>query len=50
MILEEFFDSVIVDYYTAHESDAMQIEITPDKFGGNYYLEGFYLFRDQQWC
>ncbi len=47
---EEFplFDSVIVDYYTAHESEAMQIEITPDKFGGNYYLEASTLFRDQR--
>ena len=41
------FDSVIVDYYTAHEENAMQIEITPDKFGGNYYLEASTLFRDQ---
>ena len=49
-IKEEFplFDSVIVDYYTAHDSDAMQIEITPDKFGGNYYLEASTLFRDQR--
>ena len=37
----------IVDYYTAHQSDAMQIEITPDKFGGNYYLEASTLFRRQ---
>lgn len=43
------FDSVIVDYYVAHEGDgAMQIEITPDKFGGNYYLEASTLFRDQR--
>ena len=42
------FDSVIVDYYTAHTGDAMQIEITPDKFGGNYYLEASTLFRDQK--
>ena len=41
------FDSVIVDYYVKHESGAMQIEITPDKFGGNYYLEASTLFRDQ---
>ena len=49
-IKDEFplFDSVIVDYYTAHEADAMQIEITPDKFGGNYYLEASTLFRDQR--
>ena len=42
------FDSVIIDYYTEHKSDAMQIEITPDKFGGNYYLEASTLFRDQR--
>lgn len=42
------FDSVIVDYYTEHASNAMQIEITPDKFGGNYYLEASTLFRDQR--
>ena len=41
------FDSVIVDYYVKHESDAQQIEITADKFGGNYYLEASTLFRDQ---
>lgn len=43
------FDSVIVDYYVEHTSEggAMQIEITPDKFGGNYYLEASTLFRDQ---
>ena len=44
---EKDFDPVIVDYYTVHQSDAMQIEITPDKFGGNYYLEASTLFRDQ---
>ena len=41
------FDSVIVDYYVKHMSDAQQIEITADKFGGNYYLEASTLFRDQ---
>ena len=41
------FDSVLVDYYVAHEgSEAQQIEITADKFGGNYYLEASTLFRD----
>jgi hypothetical protein len=40
------FDSVIVDYYTEHTENAMQIEITADKFGGNYYLEASTLFRD----
>ena len=43
------FDSVIVDYYVKREGDgSMQIEITPDKFGGNYYLEASTLFRDQR--
>lgn len=40
------FDSVIVDYYTPRRSAAKQIEITPDKFGGNYYVEASTLFRD----
>jgi hypothetical protein len=40
------YDSAIVDYYVAHESNAKQIEITADKFGGNYYLEASTLFRD----
>lgn len=39
------FDSVLVDYYVARKSGAQQIEITPDKFGGNYYLEASTLFR-----
>ena len=39
---------VLVDYYTDKKanSGAQQIEITPDKFGGNYYLEASTLFRD----
>ena len=41
------FDSVLVDYYVERTSDAQQIEITADKFGGNYYLEASTLFRDQ---
>ena len=36
---------VLVDYYTSRTS-ATQIEITPDKFGGNFYLEASTLFRD----
>jgi hypothetical protein len=39
-------DIVIVDYYTKRDSGAHQIEITPDKFGGNFYLEASTLFRD----
>lgn len=37
---------VLVDYYVERSSGAQQIEITPDKFGGNYYLEASTLFRD----
>jgi hypothetical protein len=36
---------VLVDYYVAKKSGAQQIEITPDKFGGNFYLEASTLFR-----
>ena len=39
-------DVVLVDYYTARKSGAQQIEITADKFGGNFYLEASTLFRD----
>ena len=39
-------DVVLVDYYTARKSGAQQIEITADKFGGNFYLEAATLFRD----
>lgn len=38
-------DVVLVDYYAEEQSGAQQIEITPDKFGGNYYLEASTLFR-----
>ena len=37
---------VMIDYYTDEGQGAQQIEITPDKFGGNYYLEASTLFRD----
>ena len=36
---------VLVDYYVVKESGAYQINITPDKFGGNFYLEASTLFR-----
>ena len=39
-------DVVLVDYYVEKESDTFQIEITADKFGGNYYLEASTLFRN----
>ena len=37
---------VLVDYYVKRASGAKQIEITAEKFGGNYYLEASTLFRD----
>ena len=36
---------MLVDYYYEAKK-ATQIEITPDKFGGNFYLEASTLFRD----
>ena len=39
-------DTVLVDYYTARVSDAQEITITPDSFGGNFYVEASTLFRD----
>ena len=38
---------VMFDFYVIKSKGARQIEITPDKFGGNYYLEASTLFRDQ---
>ena len=37
---------VLVDYYVAQTSGGFQVDITPDKFGGNFYLEASTLFRD----
>lgn len=39
--------TVFADYYIAKNSGAYQIDITPDKFGGYFYIEGSTLFRDQ---
>lgn len=46
--IKDFSDGsiVMVDYYTDKGKGAQQIDITPDKFGGNYYLEASTLFRD----
>ena len=38
-------DVVLVDYYTEKGAGTSQIEITPDKFGGNFYIEASTLFR-----
>jgi hypothetical protein len=37
---------VLVDYYVERGKGTYQIDITPDKFGGNYYLEASTLFRN----
>ena len=37
---------VLVDYYVERENNVQQIDITPDKFGGNYYLEASTLFKN----
>ena len=36
----------MVDYYTKRTTGAQEITITPDKFGGNFYVEASTLFRD----
>lgn len=51
-ITEEFdiskFDAVVVDYYTEYtDSNVKQINITPDSFGGSFYLEASTLFRNE---
>ena len=37
---------VMVDYYTKKTGNAMEINITPDKFGGAFYIEASTLFRE----
>ena len=37
---------VLVDYYVERNSGVSEITITPDKFGGYYYLEASTLFRN----
>ena len=38
-------DIVLVDYYVKRTGNTQMIEITADKFGGNYYIEASTLFR-----
>lgn len=47
--IDKFYDgcAVLVDYYVEKSTGVQQIEITPDAFGGNYYLEASTLFRTQ---
>ena len=48
---EEYEEStevtVLVDFYVKASSGAYEMDITPDKFGGYYYLEASTLFRRQ---
>ena len=39
--------TVLVDFYVKASSGAYEMDITPDKFGGFYYLEASTLFRRQ---
>ena len=43
----DMFDAVLIDYYVMRTEGSTQIEITADKFGGNYYLEAETLFRNE---
>ena len=45
--LFEVGDTIMLDYYSEHKADAIQIDITPDQFAGYYYIEGSTLFRRQ---
>lgn len=38
-------DLILVDYYAEFKDEAIQIEITPDKFAGYFYIEGSTLYR-----
>ena len=46
MFDEEGSPIVLVDYYVERMSGVSEISITPDKFGGYYYLEASTLFRN----
>lgn len=46
-LTDEASYTVLLDYYVKMTSGVKQIEITPDKFAGSYYLEASTLFRRQ---
>lgn len=48
--LSEFYNgcAVLVDYYVEKKSATKQINISPETFGGNFYLEASTLFRTTQ--
>ena len=47
MIDNTAVDAVLLDYYVEKSSGLTQIDIEPDKFGGNFYIEAETLFRDK---
>lgn len=47
-VAESDFDSVMVDFYVSvTKKGASQINITPDSFGGSFYLEASTLWRNE---
>ena len=40
------WNAMLIDYYIERSGNARQIDITPESFGGNFYLEASTLFRD----
>lgn len=46
-LTDETSYTILLDYYVKMTSGVQQIEITPDKFAGSYYLEASTLFRRQ---
>ena len=41
-------DAVLVDYYTTAKAGSQQVNIKPESFGGNFYVEASTLFRNEQ--
>ena len=40
-------ERVLIDFYVERKSNVKELSITPDKFGGYYYVEASTLFREQ---
>lgn len=41
------YDQIMIDYYVVKTEGVTQVDITPETFGGNFYIEASTLFRDQ---
>ena len=46
-LIKDNVDAVLLDYYVEETAKLTQIDIEPDKFGGNFYIEAETLFRDK---